>query len=149
MAEASKKRSNTPNNSIKNANKKPNTPIKIVPADPPKRVIGVPFEKGDKRINRRGRPKTFEALRKTAIKMLNESIKSSDGKIDISHLELILKDWLNSQNFQKQQAIIHTAYGKVPDSVQMTVDLKALSDAQLRRLAKGEDIISVLTHPNQ
>lgn len=74
-----------------------------------------PFKKGDPRINRKGRPKSFDALRKLAQLIGNED--TDDGKTVV---EKILRTWSKSPNPQFQKTFIEIAYGKVPDSVSLT-----------------------------
>lgn len=118
-----------------------------------KRASGRPFTKGDARINRRGRPKTADALRKMIIKIMNEEVSGAtpQGTVTMTRVELMLRDWISSRNFQKQNEVMNRGYGKVKDEneVLMHLDLSTLSTAQLERLARGEDLISVLTKPNK
>ena len=117
-----------------------------------KRGPGKPFVKGDRRINRYGRPKSSEAFRKMAIKMLSEPIVSKDGTVQTNYAELILRDWIQSRNFQKQKGALEAAYGqigKMLDDINLNIDLTTLTTSQLERLAKGESILSVLTKPNK
>ncbi len=79
-----------------------------------------PFKKGDPRINRGGRPKNFDSARALALKIGNEPLTSKDGQQRVTRFELILRDWLSSNNFQKQKAVLELAFGKVPDK--LTVD---------------------------
>lgn len=77
----------------------------------------IPFEKGDKRINRGGRPKSFDTLRELAKELGNE--ESEDNKIK-NNIEMILRDWMTSKNFNKQKAFMEYAFGKVPETIEVT-----------------------------
>ena len=79
-----------------------------------------PFKKGDPRINRKGRPRDFNGLRELAKLIADEKITSKDGQTVMSRIELIMREWALSRNFQKEQAFVQTAYGKVPDAIDLT-----------------------------
>lgn len=76
-----------------------------------------PFVKGDPRIWRKGRPKSFDTLRPVMI----------DGHIATA-AELILREWAMSKEQKKQAAFIEYAYGKVPTNVNLSgqVDSKVI-----------------------
>jgi len=82
------------------------------------------FVKGDPRINRKGRPRTFDQLRRLALSLLNEPVKGPDGQplvIDdhiVTRVELILRGAMNNPRFA--QWILEVAYGKVPDRVEVS-----------------------------
>ena len=85
------------------------------------------FVKGDPRINRKGRPKSFDGLRALAQEIAHEVAKSggSDAIIDghkVTVAEAILRSWAMSKNPQLQRAFIEIAFGKTPDAV--VVDMK-------------------------
>ena len=87
-----------------------------------------PFVKGDPRINRGGRPKSFDAARALVLQLGNEVVSSADGKIVTTRFQAILRDWLVSGNFQKQKAALELAFGKVPDKTELTGILNLIID---------------------
>lgn len=74
------------------------------------------FVKGDPRINRKGKPKNFDGMRKLAQLIGNEldPIKSK------TLIEIILREWAKSKNPAFQKAFVEIAYGKVPDNLQIS-----------------------------
>jgi hypothetical protein len=78
-----------------------------------------PFKKGDVRINRRGRPKSFDALRELAQSIAHEKITEVNGH-GATVAEMILRKWASSPNPILQRAFIETAFGKVPDKLELT-----------------------------
>ena len=77
-----------------------------------------PFVKGDKRINRKGRPRSFDALRELALQIGHEPLTIGDKRLTVT--EAILRQWAQSKNPQLQRAFIEIAYGKVPDKLDVT-----------------------------
>ena len=101
--------------------------------------MGKPFVKGDPRINRKGRPKSFDALRELAQQIAHEEALSEKQPIVINgHVatvaEMILRQWAASKNPQLVKAFIEIAFGKVPDKVDITSDGKQLF------IGFGEDV---------
>lgn len=110
-------------------------------------VRGKPFKKGgDPRINKFGRPKGFDEARKAAVEMLGEKIVSADRSVALTRFQMILMDWTNSRNFQKQKAMLELAgfFTRAGENLALNIDLRTLTNSQLERLAAGEDIYKVL-----
>ena len=87
-----------------------------------------PFVKGDKRINRKGRPKSFDALRALAQQISHETVDVGDKKLTVT--EAILRQWAQSKNPILQKQFIEIAFGRVPDNMELN--------------QKGEIIIKVI-----
>jgi hypothetical protein len=84
-----------------------------------------PFVKGDPRIWRGGRPKSFPALQELAQQIAHETAKAggADVVIDghkVTVTEAVLRQWFQSKDFQKQRAALEIAFGKVPQAVELT-----------------------------
>lgn len=79
------------------------------------------FKKGDARINRKGRPKSFDALRALAQAISHErsGALAKDGH-ELTVAEAIMRQWAQSKNPQLQRAFIEVAFGKVPDVHELT-----------------------------
>ena len=84
-----------------------------------------PFVKGDPRINRKGRPKSFDALRTLAQDIAHEKAKAGGNTVvidghSVTVAEAILRQWAQSKNPALQQKFIEVAFGKVPQAVDIT-----------------------------
>ena len=76
-----------------------------------------PREKGDPRINRKGRPRSFDQLRKLGQAIAGETVTTSRGA-RITLAEAILRRWAESKEPQLQKAFMEYAFGKVPDKLE-------------------------------
>ena len=89
------------------------------------------FVKGDPRINRKGRPKSFDALRALAQEIAHETA-TKDGvplvieghKVTVA--EAILRTWATSKNPQLVKSFIEIAFGKVPDNLEIDQIMKVI-----------------------
>lgn len=78
------------------------------------------FQKGDPRINRKGRPTSFDAARELGQQIANEVVTNANGEPallngkKITRIELILRTWAQSKDPRLQQAFVELAYGKTP-----------------------------------
>ena len=71
-----------------------------------------PFVKGDARINRRGRPKSFNQLREKVLRFLAEQADDTSGtRLDVILLELAASD---------PKTLLEFGFGKVPSAVELT-----------------------------
>lgn len=90
-----------------------------------------PFVPGDKRINRRGRPKSFDALRKLAVKIAGENVPESE----VTRIEAMLRVMSSSRNPADRALFLAYAYGKPKDEI----DLTSGGDKIVVKLVKEED----------
>ena len=107
----------------------------------------VPFKPGDPRINRKGRPHSFDALRVLAKEIAHEPARGPDGKVltangkGLTVAEVILRRWFGSKDFRQQQMALEVAFGKVPNEIKINVeglDIDAAIERELARLAGQE-----------
>ena len=109
------------------------------------------FVKGDPRINRKGRPKSFDALRELAKAIAHEKATGKDPDtgekvtvvIDghsVTVAEAILRTWATSKNPRLQQQFIEVAFGKVPQAMDLTTKGESLNDGS-RITEDGRDAL--------
>jgi len=104
-----------------------------------------PFKKGDPRINRKGRPKNFDALRELTQSLAHGLAMGKDGPIVTDgHLvtvtEAILRQWASSKNPKLQQAFLEYAYGKPSIAIEHSgrINVSQLSDDELAAIVSGQ-----------
>jgi hypothetical protein len=84
------------------------------------------FKKGDPRINRNGRPKSFDTLRRLAQDKLISRATDKDGNPIVINgkpatvIEVLLQQMIESKNPNERKFLLEIAYGKVPDELQVT-----------------------------
>ena len=132
-----------------------------------RKATGRPFVKGDPRINRKGRPKSFDALRELAKAIAHEKAKGKDPDtgenktvvIDghsVTVAEAILRTWATSKNPRLQQQFIEVAFGKVPQQLQHSgpgggpmetvgMSLAEWKAARTRRRDDAEDTLALFS----
>lgn len=85
-------------------------------------VTGKGFVKGDPRINRKGRPKSADALKDLIQSILHEAATNAAGeKIligghAVTNLEMILRGMM--KNPRHVETLLDRAYGKVPQALE-------------------------------
>ena len=85
------------------------------------------FAKGDARINRKGRPKQFDAFRRLAVDMAGRPAGDADGSPvvgadgnPVTFAQAILLGWATSESPEAQRMFVEYAYGKVPAVTEIT-----------------------------
>ena len=85
------------------------------------------FAKGDPRINRKGRPKQFDAFRRLAVDMAGQPAVDENGNpvLDadgnpLTFAQAILLGWAASESPEAQRMFVEYAYGKVPAVTEIT-----------------------------
>ena len=97
-----------------------------------------PFTKGDPRINRKGRPKSFDALRALAQQIAQETATDGNEKpIEVNghiatNIELVLRAMMKDKRTAQQ--FVEIAFGKVPQQVEMNVKTEDVNETRRRLL---------------
>jgi len=80
------------------------------------------FQKGDIRINRKGRPKTFDKLRKLAVEVAAE-----ENAVGVSRILAMLRAMSISDNPADRRLFLEYTFGKVKDEADITSAGKAIN----------------------
>lgn len=134
------------------------------------RGVGVRFKPNDpatgfidERINRTGQNAKFTEVRHLAQRLFDEmktvdvtvhiGAKETKASVTMSRLEEMLRDWIDSHDYQKQSRALEYAVGKVPDQLQIQnseveefvkSNIDIFTDGQIDRLRAGENPLSIL-----
>jgi hypothetical protein len=81
----------------------------------------IPFVKGDKRINRKGRPKSFDELRALAQQIAADPLETPEGRI--TRIEALLRVMSTSRNPADRALFLAYAYGKPKDQIEHSGEL--------------------------
>lgn len=153
----------------KNARKtKPSIPAKSREKKP--RGEGVRFKPNDpatgfkdERINRTGQNAKFTEVRHLTQRLFDEMTqvnikvaigkKEMDATVTMTRLEDMIRDWIASKDFQKQNRALEYAVGKVPDQLQIQnseledfvkANIDLFTDGQIDRLRTGENPLGIV-----
>jgi len=84
-----------------------------------------PFKKADPRMNRNGRPKNFDRLRKLAQQIAAEEVKQGgqpliiDGH-KVTVIEAVIRALASSKNPRDRELFLKYAYGPPPQTVEVS-----------------------------
>jgi hypothetical protein len=84
-----------------------------------KRVIGRPFSKNDPRINKSGRPRSFDQLRALAQQIGNQLCKDEHGNT-LTVAEAVLRKLVQSNDSRALQIFLEYGYGKPVETIEAT-----------------------------
>ena len=127
-------------------------------------VTGKGFVKGDPRINRNGRPKSFDQLRALAQEIAHEVAKSKDRRTGEEQeviingkratvAEMILRQMATDP--KRQQQFIEVAFGKVPTPVtvewQKEAEAAGVSPEEAERIFRADvaRLAGMITNDNE
>jgi hypothetical protein len=83
------------------------------------------FQERKQHINRKGRPRSFDELRRITQEIGREKITIGNGEV-MTRVERILRDWSESKDVQKQIAFVQYGYGKPVDKIETNLEPKQI-----------------------
>lgn len=93
-----------------------------------------PFKKGDKRINRSGKPKSFDALRKLAQKIAASDLPANEKGEILTRIEATMTLMSTSRNPADRRLFLEYAFGKVKEEVALEIKDELTDDERIERL---------------
>jgi hypothetical protein len=85
-------------------------------------ITGKGFVKGDPRINRRGRPRSFDTLRKLAIKIAGEMADEEE----VTRVVKMLREMARSDNPSDRALFLAYAFGKPKDEIELSGKVESI-----------------------
>lgn len=104
------------------------TPKGVVPPQ----LQGKGFDVHPENRNKKGPPKDVVALRRMIQEMGNEEIEVTIGRgrnrktVKMTRMERILLEWYESDRAQKQELLLGYGYGKPPETINVSGELKVI-----------------------
>ncbi len=100
-----------------------------------KKLSGRPFVKGDPRCNRKGRPRHFDDFRAFGLKLAQKKINDPKTGEELTFAEALIRKMATSDEPALIKLFIEYTFGKVPDKVEMSGELKTAPPVMVIRLA--------------
>src|SRR6266496_5823639 len=85
--------------------------------EPQRKTVGRPFEKNDSRINKSGRPRSYDEFRRIAQQIAGEDVPGADGNT-LTRAEALLRQWARSKVPALQLAFAAYAFGPIPTKIE-------------------------------
>jgi predicted glycoside hydrolase/deacetylase ChbG (UPF0249 family) len=96
-------------------------------ADNSKRTVGKPFTKGDKRINRAGRPrvpKSAVELNKLIDEIAAEDVVNPSTGEQVQRIKAMLRSLMTGRDSRGKVHILDRRYGKVKEEIENSGEIK-------------------------
>jgi len=97
-----------------------------------------PFTKGDPRINRNGRPRSFDALRKLAQLIAAETIDNAKSE-DVTRIMDMLRKMASSKKPADRAMFLAYAFGKPKDEIEVKSDSTAKSTITIIKASQDDE----------